>query len=63
MQSGNAKDVARLRRAVHRLITASVVHSWKGTLPPGEVPGVERDLQLARKRYEEALSRLTRSTP
>jgi hypothetical protein len=47
--------ITRLRRSVKRLVAAEISHEWKGSQPAEEIKAIERELAVARKRYEDAV--------
>jgi hypothetical protein len=51
--------VAKLKRAIKRLVKAEVAYSWKGAESPETEATLERELKLARKRCKEALANVS----
>lgn len=52
------RQIATLRRAVQRLVAAEIANSWKGAGYVEDIKPIERELAVARKRYESALGAL-----
>jgi hypothetical protein len=50
----------KLREAVKRLVKAEIDDSWKGGGDPDDIPGIERELELARGNYKRRLGDVER---
>jgi hypothetical protein len=49
----------RIMRAARRLVKAEVNYSWRGGGAPADIPVIERELALARKRFKEAVDSIS----
>lgn len=47
-----------MTRAVRRLVKAGIAHSWKGAAPYEFVPGIEKELKVARRSLDALLRQL-----
>ena len=55
-----AKEIDQLKRAVRRLIKASVASSWAGSAPPEDRTGIQQELESAIQSYQVQLDKLER---
>lgn len=56
--SASVKDIEYLKRAVSRLVKASIAESWIGAKDPEDHAAIEAELIAARAQYARAIERL-----
>lgn len=55
------KELARLKRAVKRLVRAAINESWKGGGDPADVPAINLEMRRAKEEYKAALEEVQRA--